>query len=211
MPTFENYEAFLFGVNNQLNSQTGTIDPSDTSPADPAHLLSHHLDLLINLQQALAARAQSPADALTSWERIHPTLVGEVGAAKSVVDQGTVATVERQITEANQNFVGAAYHNAEQAAEGRLEAPDLEEQKAHLERAEHELLEANKLWESASKVMASGVNKAFGIKETNEIIELVKLPGTIQEKMEKARKRASSPRLEPPSNLSARSKEAPPR
>ena len=189
MPTFENYEAFLFGINNQLRSQTGSIDPADTSPADPARLLSQHLDLLINLQQALAARAHSPADALTSWERIHPTLVGEVEAAKSVVDQGTVTTVEGQIAEANQNFVGAAYHSAERAAEGHLEAPDLEEQKAHLERAEHELLEANKLWESASKVMASGVNKAFGIKETNEIIELVKLPGTIQEQMERTREK----------------------
>jgi hypothetical protein len=189
MPTFENYEALLFGINNQLNHQTGSIDPSDTSPADPAHLASHHLDLLVNLQQALAARAHSPADALMAWELIHSTLVDEVEASKSVVDNDTVATVERQIADANQNFVGAAYHAAEQAAKGRLEAPDLEEQKAHLETAERELLEANKLWEGASKVMASGIDKALGMKETNEIIELVKLPGTIQEKMEKAREK----------------------
>jgi hypothetical protein len=189
MPTFENYEAFLHGINNQLNVQNGSVDPSDTSPADPAHLLSHHLDLLVNLQQALAARAHSPAEALTAWELIHSTLAGEAEAAKSVVDNDTVATVERQIAEASQNFVGAAYHAAERAAEGRLEAPDLEEQKVHLERAEQELLEANKLWESASKVMASGIDKALDIKETNEIIELVKLPGTIQEKMEKARQK----------------------
>jgi len=188
MPTFENYEAFLFGINNQLNRHDGSIDPADTSPADPAHLLSHHLDLLVSLQQALAARTHDPVDALRAWELIHSTLWDEVAAAKSVVDNDSVAAVERQITETGQSFVGAAYHAAERAAEGRLEAPDLEEQKAHLERAERELLEANKLWESASKVMASGIDKALGLKETNEIIELVKLPGTIQEKLEKARK-----------------------
>jgi hypothetical protein len=187
MPTFENYEAFLLGIENQLIR--GSIDPADTSPADPAHLLPHHRDLLVSLQQALAARPHSPADALMAWEMIHPALLGEVEAAKSVVDNDTVAAVERQIAEANQNFVGAAYHAAERAAEGGLESPDLEEQKAHLERAEQELLEANKLWESASKVMARGVDKALNIGETNEIIELAKLPGTIQEKMEKAKEK----------------------
>lgn len=191
MPTFENYEAFLFGINNQLNHQTGSIDPSDTYPADPAHLLSHHRDLLADLQQALAARAHSPGDALMAWERIHSTVVGEVEEAKSVVDSDTVGAVERQIAEANQYFVGAAYHSAERSAEGHLEAPDLEEQKVHLERAEQELLEADKLWESAAKVMASGVDKALGIEGTNEIIELAKLPGTIQEKMEKAREKGT--------------------
>jgi len=187
MSTFENYEAFLFGINNQLNRRDGSIDPADTSPGDPAHLLSHHLDLLISLQQALAARAHHPADALRAWELIHSALWDEVAAAKSVVDGNTVDAVERQITDAGHDFVGAAYHAAERAAEGHLEAPDLEEQKAHLERAEQELLEADKLWESASKVMASGVDKAFDIGGTSEIIELVKLPGSIQEKVAKAR------------------------
>lgn len=187
MPTFENYEPFLFGINNQLNRHDGSIDPADTSPGDPAHLLSHHLDLLISLQQALATRAHDPADALRAWQLIHSSLWDEVAAAKSVVDDDTVATVERQIAEADQAFVGAAYHAAERAAEGHLEAPDIEEQKAHLERAEQELLEANKLWESASKAMASGIDTALNLKGTNEIIELVRLPGTIQEKMEKAR------------------------
>src|SRR5215469_8922339 len=189
MPTFENYEAFLLGINNQLNGHPGSIDPSDTSPADPIHLLSHHLELLVSLNRALAARPHSPADALMAWELIHQTLLSEVDEAKSVVDNDTITTVERQIAEADRNFVGAAYHAAERAAEGRLEAPDLEEQKIHLETAGHELLEANKLWESASKVMASGVDKAFGITETNEIIELVKLPGTIREKLEKAKEK----------------------
>lgn len=189
MPTFENYKAFLFGINNQLNRDDGSIDPADTSPADPAQLLSHHLDLLISLQQALADRAHSPADALREWERIHSTLRDEVAAAKSVVDDDTVTTVERQITDTGHNFAGAAYHAAERAAEGHLEAPDLAEQNAHLESAEQEFLEANKLWESASKVMASGVDRAFDLKGTGEIIELVKLPGTIQEKMEKARQK----------------------
>ena len=189
MSTFENYEAFLFSVINQLNRRDGSIDPADTSPADPAHLLSHHLELLADLQQALATRAHDPAEALRAWEMIHPHLWEEVAAAKSAVDNDSVTTVERQLEEADQDFVGAAYHAAERAAEGHLEAPDLEEQKAHLERAEHELLEAEKLWESASKVMASGVDRALDLKETNEIIELVKLPGTIHHKLEKAREK----------------------
>jgi hypothetical protein len=189
MSTFENYESFLCGVNNQLNHRDGSADPADTSPADSAHLLSHHLDLLISLQQALAARAHDPAGALRAWELIHSTLWDEVAAAKSVVQNDAIAAVEGQITEAGHDFVGAAYHAAERAAEGGLESPDLEEQKAHLERAEQELLEANKLWESASKIMASGVDKTLGIEGTGEIIELVKLPGTIQEKMEQARRK----------------------
>jgi hypothetical protein len=189
MPTFENYNAFLLGINNQLNGRAGSIDPKDTSPADPADLLPHHLELLVDLQKALAARAHDPAAALTAWERFHPALVGEVEAAKSEVDQPTITAVEREIANANKDFVGAAYHSAERAAEGHLEAPDLEEQKAHLARAEQELLEADKLWESASTVMASGVNKVFGIGQTTEIIELVKLPGTIQEKLEKAKEK----------------------
>jgi hypothetical protein len=189
MPTFENYEAFLFGINNQLIHEDGSVDPADTSPADPLHLLPHHLDLLVDLQQALAARTHNPADALRAWELLHPSLWDEVAAAKSVVEDDSVAAVERLITEAGHNFVGAAYHAAERAAEGRLEAPDLEEQKAHLDSAEQELLEANKLWESASKVMASGVDSALDLEETKEILELVKLPGTIREKMEEARKK----------------------
>ncbi len=184
MPTFENYKAFLANLNHQLNNPATTA-----ALTDEAELLSHHRELLISLQHALATRAHDPADALRVWELIHPALWDEVAAAKAEVDDGVVAAVESQITEAGQEFVGAAYHAAERAAEGHLEAPDLEEQKAHLERAEQELLEAKKLWESASKVMASGVDRAFDLKGTNEIIELVTLPGTIQEKMEKARQR----------------------
>jgi len=182
MPTFENYKAFLANINHQLNNPETTV-----VLADEAALLSHHHDLLISLQHALAARAHDPADALRAWELIHSALWDEVAAAKSEVDDDVVATVERQITEAGQEFVGAAYHAAERAAEGHLEAPDLEQQKVHLENAEKELLEAKKLWESASKVMASGIDRAFDLKGTNEIIELVRLPGTIQEKVEKAR------------------------
>ena len=190
MPTFENYEAFLSGINNQLIGRDGSIDPADTSPADPAHLEPHHLDLLISLQQALATRAHSPAEALREWELIHSALRDEVEAAKATVDGDSITTVERQLAEADQDFVGAAYHAAEQAAAGALEVPDLEEQRAHLESAEQELLEANKLWENASRVMASGIDSALDIREANEIIELVKLPGTIQEKVEKAREKS---------------------
>ena len=187
MPTFENYQAFLYDIQNQLDRGDGSIDPSDTSPVDPAHLLAHHLDLLVDLQQALAARAHNPAGALQAWELIERTLWEEAEAAKSVVDDGSVAGVEGQLEQAGRNFVGAAYHAAERAAEGGLEAPDLAEQQAHLESAEHELLEADKLWENAAKVMASGVDRAFDLEGTAEIIELVKLPGTIREKTEKAR------------------------
>lgn len=189
MSTFENYEAFLYGVNNQLNSRDGSSDPANTSPADPAHLLSHHFDLLVYLQQALAARAHHPADALSAWELIHGSLVAEVEAAKTTVDNDTIVMVERRLADAGRDFVGAAYHAAEHAAEGHVEAPDIEEQKAHLERAEHELLEAEKLWENASKVMGAGADRTLGITGVAEIIELVKLPGTIHEKVEKARQK----------------------
>lgn len=187
MSTFDNYEAFLQGIINQLTHEDGKTDPADTSPADPAHLLPHHLDLLISLQQALAARAEHPVDALRAWDLIHSTLWNEVAAAKSVVEDTAVDEVERRITTAGHNFTGAAYHAAEHAAQGHLEVPDVEEQKAHLENAEKELLEADKLWEGASKVMASGVDKTLRIEGVSEIIELVRLPGTIQEKMVQAR------------------------
>jgi hypothetical protein len=183
MPTFENYKAFLGNINHQLNNPGTTAALTDESD-----LLSPHHELLISLQHALAARAHDPADALRAWELIHAALWDEVAAAKAEVDDGVVAAVERQLAEAGQEFVGAAYHAAERAAEGHLEAPDLEEQKIHLERAEEELLEAKKLWESASKVMASGIDRALDLKGTDEIVELVRLPGTIEEKLEKAKR-----------------------
>ncbi|HET6874911.1 MAG TPA: hypothetical protein VFH70_09045 [Acidimicrobiales bacterium] len=188
--TFENYEAFLLGVNNQLRGRPGETDPSDTSPADPAHLLPAHLDLLIELQGALAARPKRPADALKAWERIHKKLEQVVQAASKVVDKDTVDTVARQISSADRDFVGAAYHRAEEAAEGQLEAPDAEQQRVHVENAEKDLLEAKKLWDSVHKVMGSGVDKALGIDGTGEIIELAEMPGTIQEKLEAAKKKS---------------------
>jgi hypothetical protein len=188
MPTFDNYEAFLYGVENQLASYASPTDPADTHPADPAHLLPHHLDMLIDLQQALVQRSSSPNDALAAWEHLRPQLQAEVEASKAEVTDGNADAIEQRLTDANKNiFVASAYQSAAHAAQGHLEAPDAGDQKAKLDQAQKEFLEADKLWDGATKVMSTGVDKMTGIEGTQEIVDLVTMPGSIEEKLQAAK------------------------
>jgi hypothetical protein len=190
MATDDNYAAFLVEVQNQLNSFK-----APTAPPEKPDLLPEHHELLVELYQALVLRNSSPNDALTSWNEIKPRVQSEAEAARAVL--ANVDEIERKIDEDGENiFVATAYHSAVDQAATHVEAPDAGQHKVDIEKAQRDFLDADKLWEDSTKVMSMAATKATGVESIQDIVELVKLPGSIEEKLEAAKKMPALGQLE---------------
>jgi hypothetical protein len=188
-----NYIALINGIDHQVMNwkQPG---PIDVSPSDAHDLVSAHRDLLVNLHTALVMIKTTPVQALALWEKISPAVHGEVEKSLAAgLAASELAGVRQQMTYLNDTlFAPAAYAAAKRDAEaqGGLEAPDTALLADRFKKAEGELEEANKLFEESLKI-AAGTAKLAGLgapKEVKEIIEMVMLPGSIDEKLAYARK-----------------------
>ena len=188
-----NYIALINGIDHQVMNwkQPG---PIDVSPSDAHDLVSAHRDLLVNLHTALIMIKTAPVQALSLWEKISPAVHAEVEKSLAAgVEASDLSGVRQQMTYLNDNlFAPAAYAAAKRDAEaqGGLEAPDTALIADRFKKAEGELEEANKLFEESVK-LAAGTGNLAGLgapKEVKEIIEMVMLPGSIDEKLEYARK-----------------------
>jgi hypothetical protein len=191
MATYENYLAFTSGVQHELMSYRSPSMPADTD------LLPHHHDLLSQVYQALVQRNSSPNEALDCWNQVKPRLKSELEAAKSVMEHSAVDEIERLIDEEGVNiFVATAYHSAVDQAATHVEAPDAGAHKDKFESAEREFLEAEGLWENTTKVMSGGASAVTRIESIEDIVEIVKMPGSIEDKLEAAKKKSALGQLE---------------
>jgi hypothetical protein len=191
--TYNNYVALVNGINFLVHNwkQPG---PLNVSPSDDKDLIGRHRGLLDAFRTALLAIKTAPLDALKAWERVSHLLRVELGEASSAqLESEVVASTIKQLDYVwTVGFEPAGFGAAvrEAKATGGIEAPDMGLMAGKLKKAEAELNQAKELFEASLKI-ASGTSKLAGLKapgEIKEIVELVMLPGTIEEKIEYARK-----------------------
>lgn len=189
MDTGDEYSAFFVEVQRQFANYDAPTAP------DYANLLPQHVELVLELHQALVLRSSSPNGALASWNGIKPRIQSEAEAARAELKN--VDEIEQKIAEDGEEiFVATAYHSAVDQAATRVEAPDAGEHKADLEKAESDFLDADKFWEDSTKVMSNAASAATGVESIQDIVELVKMPGTIEEKLEAAKNMPALGQLE---------------
>jgi hypothetical protein len=190
-----NYGALLVAIENEAENWNKPNAAIDTGAFAASDLVSQHRQLLMHLHAAIALMKTDPAGALQLWEKIGPALRSEVNKASAagVPAEGVTLSLDQLKWFEEKIFVPAAYWAAEREAEGgsTLVAPDVAQFSAKLKLAESELKQANELFEKGLTI-ATGIGKVMSYekpKEVKEIIELVMLPGTIEEKLKEAKKR----------------------
>ena len=163
------------------------------------HVSDQHLGLLEMLRSALLLVYDASPDAhhqaLTVWESIQGDLWASLRQAPNVV-QGDIGQLNEMISK-DLNYISeqlirpAAYWEAhEQGLErSKLEAPDLVDMQAKLEAEENALEEAEGLSNDAGKLISEGLGAAILGKANlgKEIFEIVRMPGEMGEKLEKAK------------------------
>ena len=163
------------------------------------HVGDQHLGLLEMLRSALLSVYDSTPgahhEALGIWETIQGDLWAGLRQAPQFV-QGDIGQLNEMIGK-DLNYISeklirpAAYWEAhEQGLEkSKLEAPDLVDMQARLEVEENALEEAEKLSNDAGKLISEGLGAAILGKANlgKEIFEIVRMPGEMGEKLEKAK------------------------
>lgn len=192
-----NYIALVNGIDHEVVN-AGHQKAIDVSPSDPNDLIGRHRGLLAALHAAIAqVRVPKMAGgALAVWQSIESELRSEVVKSTKVEDGLTTQQINGALEQLGwldkKWFTPAAYWEAKRDAETQsdLEAPDTAQMAPKLARAERELEEAKKVFEESLK-LAAGTGKLAGLEapgQVKEIVELVMLKGTIEEKLEAARK-----------------------
>ncbi|MGZ5656203.1 MAG: hypothetical protein ACXWJI_01215 [Caldimonas sp.] len=201
---YNRYAALYNGIKNLADKWEHPSASLDITPSEPKYLVADHRRLLLGLQRAIAQIAPAPQEALDTWERVAPGLRREVAAGVKFGIDAKASGDTRDLLDylEKQVFVPGAYQAAKREAvvNSKLTSPDLVLMAPRLAKAEHELGEAQSLWDEALKIGSSAGAEAHTIvkpegaigdapKTVKEIIEIVQLPGTIQEKLEAASKR----------------------
>jgi hypothetical protein len=188
-----NYVALINGISHLVMNwkHPGSLD---VSPSEEKDLSPQHRKLLLSLRSALIMIKTAPVDALALWEQFSPALKAEVErAVPAGLASDEIANCREQLSYAGTLFVGGATYAAEHEARNNsdLEAPDAAQMADKLAKVEGELVEANELFEQSLKI-AEKTGKMAGTdapKDVKEILELVMLPGTIQEKLKHAKEK----------------------
>jgi len=188
-PEYNNYVALINGIDHLVKNykQPG---PLDVSPSSEHDLVAPHRDMLVNLRTALILVKSDPQTALSLWEHTSPGLRQEL--AKSTAAGLSGADAGKQLDYVKPYFEVAGYGAAKRQAEDEssLAAPDAAQMAGKLKQAEAELNQAKELFEQGMK-LSSSLGQLAGTeapKEVQEIIEMVMLPGSIEDKLAYAKK-----------------------
>ncbi len=163
------------------------------------HISDQHLGQLEMLRSALLLVYDSSPDAhhqaLAVWESIQGDLWAGLRQAPRFI-QGDITQLNdmigKDLTYISEQLIRpAAYWEAHQQGleRGKLEAPDLVDMQAKLEAEENALEEAEGLSNDAGKLISEGIGAAILGKANlgKEIFEIVRMPGEMGEKLEKAK------------------------
>ena len=188
-PEYNNYVALINGIDHLVKNYREP-GPLDVSPSSERDLLALHRDMLANFRTALILVKSDPQTALSLWEHTSPALWQEL--AKSTAAGLSGADAGKQLDYVAKHFEAAGYGAAKRKAEddSSLAAPDAAQMAGKLTQAEAELGQARELFEQGMK-LGSSLGQLAGTeapKEVEEIIEMVMLPGSIEEKLAYARK-----------------------
>jgi len=186
-----NYGALVVGLEDQIEHWKKPV-PINLAPFGTEHLLHRHGELLAQLHQALLLISKDPESSLALWQALSPRFNTEVGRAVKFGLQPEAITLTRDnLTYASEKlFYPAAYWAAKavKKSEGHIEAPDMAVMAEKLKGAEQVAIDSKKLFEDATK-MASGMVDAKLLQfDFGAVFDIVHMKGTIEEKLEAARK-----------------------
>jgi hypothetical protein len=180
MDSGDEYSEFFVEVQKQFANYDSPAEPTYTN------LLTQHIQILSELYQAVIVRSSNPQGALASWNAIKPLIHAEADAARAELKN--VDEIVQQIAyDGDAVFQTNAYESAVKQGGSKVEAPDAGLHQADLDKAQSEFLDAEKFWEDSTKLMSKVATKETGVESIQDIIELVEMPGTIEEKLEKAK------------------------
>jgi hypothetical protein len=190
-----NFGALVVAIEHEYENRSHPKAKVSVGAFDASDLIGEHRTLLLGLHAGVVLVKPDPAKALQLWERVAPALRSAVsGATASGVAPDAVGATLGYLDQLDKElFVPAAYYAAEReaSASSTLETPDTAQFAAKLRRAENELMSADELFGTTVSV-ASGIANLGGFQkpgQVKDIIELVMLKGSIEDKLKEARKR----------------------
>lgn len=190
-----NYTALINGLEDTFGDwpKLGAL-PINVAPSNPANVLPRHHELLLNARTAAVMMRSTPDTALELWEPTSAQIRAEVakGTRLGLPKDYSDIPYARLKAMNDHVFIPAAYYAAkrEKIANTTLAAPDIEQVRPKMQRAEKVLVDSKQLYDETKKLVLEGAGNVakWDTGKLPDIVDLVNLPGSLEDKVAYARK-----------------------